>query len=131
MRIRVLATTLFLLTAAAVYGQSRYDVPFAFQVGDNHFAAGWYTVSTDPMSRQILMVSRNGGGAIFITPQSAIEAAAPPAGKLVFRCYGTACFLSQVWRGGSRAGSQLRQSKAEREVASRNTNPTLVYAAVK
>lgn len=134
MRIRVLTTTFFLLTAAAVYGQSRYNVPFGFQVGDNHFAAGWYMVSTNSLSSEILMLSQVGGGSIFIAPQSGIEAkaptGAPTVGKLVFRCYGTTCFLSQVWRTGDSVGRQLRQSRAEREVASRTTQPP-VYASVR
>lgn len=109
--------SLFMMLATAVYGQSRYDVPFTFRVGDQNFAAGHYSISVESMTGGLL-IWPEGGKAIMVRPQNSIQTnAAAPEGKLVFHCYKTACFLSQVWRGGDKLGMQLSESRAERELA--------------
>jgi hypothetical protein len=124
------------LLAASVYGQSglssRYDVPFAFHVGEQNFAAGQYTVSsTNPMG--VMKITAVSGSGIMVLPQCSIETSAPSLGKLVFHRYGNAYFLSEVWRAGSSEGKQLRKSKAEREIAKAAppAEGTAVYASVR
>jgi hypothetical protein len=132
MKFRVLGTTLLLVMASAVYGQ-RFDVPFSFHVGEKSFAAGTYSVTTDSMSGLLLIRSEKGESMIAL-PQCRVQAPTEPlAGKLVFHGHGNVYFLSQVWRGGSDMGIQLRKSAAEREIAKTgaSTQVTSVYASLR
>lgn len=117
MKIRLLGMSLCLMLATAAFGQSRYDVPFAFQVGDQGFAAGHYSVSAASVGHGLL-ISQEGGNSVVVYPRYPIQTNTPaPSGRLVFECYGKTCFLSQVWHGGSTRGMRLGGSKLEREMA--------------
>lgn len=133
MKIRLLGISLLTILAAVASGQSTYNVPFAFRVGEQQLAKGAYVVSFDHVAGGFLKISPEGGGPITVLPQNSIQAPdAAPSGKLVFQCYGTACFLSQVWSSGSNQGLQLRESKAEREMAkAKASTQTTVLAAVR
>ena len=133
MKFRVLGTALLVLMAATAHAQSRFDVPFTFHIGDKTLAAGRYSVSSATTSG-VLLIRSNAGQSMMVLPLCNVPAPKPPsADKLVFHRYGTAYFLSQVWIGGDNVGSQLRQSKAEREIASttRSTQTTQVYASLR
>jgi len=133
MKIRLLGASLLTILAAVASGQSTYNVPFAFHVGEQELAEGAYVVSFDHVAGGFLKIAPEGGGGIMVLTQNSIQAPAPaPAGKLLFQCYGTACFLSQVWSAGSNQGVQLRESKAAREMAkARPSTRTTVLAAVR
>lgn len=126
MKNTLMALGIWIVLAASAYGQSRYDVAFGFQVSDKHFAAGRYHVSTDPMNGG-LTISSAAGSTVLVRPNGSVEGA-PSSGKLVFRCYDHSCFLAQVWQSGSRIGSQLPRSRAEREIA--RTSPSKPVAIV-
>jgi len=131
MKMRLLAVSLFMMLSTAVYAQSRYNVPFAFHIGDRSFAAGQYSVQVDTATGG-LQIWPEGGQATLVRAQSRIPATtAAPAGKLVFDCYGSSCFLSQVWRGGANQGMQLFESKVEREIAKAHSPTTVLLAALR
>ena len=120
MKFRVLGAALFLLMTSAVYGQ-RFNVPFAFHVGEQSLAAGTYNVSVASQSG-LLMIRPQGSQPIQAMPQGTVQATTiPSAGKLVFHRYGNNYFLSQIWRGGYEYGSQLKKTRAEREMAKAQT----------
>lgn len=129
MKMRILAVSVFMMLCTAAFGQSRYHVPFAFQVSGHNFAAGQYSVQVDSITGGLLIQSED-GRATMVRTQNRIQAkAAAPAGKLVFDCYGPACFLSQVWRSGDDQGMQLFESGLEREMAKVHWPATVVLAA--
>ena len=132
MKFRVLGTAAFLLMTSAVYGQ-RFNVPFAFHVGQKTLAAGTYNVSVVNTSG-LLMIRPQAGEAVQAMPQSAVQAATiPDKGKMVFHRYGNTYFLSQIWRGGREFGSQLKKTGAEREMAKSRTpgEETSVFASLR
>ena len=47
-------------------------------------------------------------------------------GKLVFRRYEGACYLSEVWAASSTVGREVSMSKAERALARQGAKPDLV-----
>jgi hypothetical protein len=72
----------------------RADVPFAFQYGSDHYAAGRYTI-THLSDRFIVLRSKSKAGAVMV--QSSYGAATT-TGKLVFNRYGNRYFL-ELQRG--------------------------------
>ncbi len=128
MKNTLIALGIWIALGTAAYGQSRYEIPFAFQIGDRHLAAGHYAISMNPMNGA-LTLSPAAGTAIFLRQQSRVEAPAA-AGRLVFHCYGHSCFLAQVWRNGDPSGTQLMRSASERELAkSYSVKPVAIVQA--
>jgi hypothetical protein len=121
--------SLLLICATAVFGQARYDVPFAFQAGGQSFAAGQYRISTDSMTRGLSIMPES-GGSITLHVQNKIDGTSVlKSGKLVFTCYkDSSCFLSQVWRGGDTVGMQLPETRVERQIA--ETTPQVASTIV-
>jgi hypothetical protein len=110
--------SLFLVLAAAAFGESRYDVPFAFRAGNQSFTAGQYRVAIEPMMR-LVRIWPEGGAPVSVRLQNDIQAnSAMSSGKLVFHCYGRSCVLSQIWRAGTELGTQLPEPKAQPALAS-------------
>ncbi len=74
------------------------DIPFAFTVGNRTFP-GRYTVTR--LNEKIVWIfnSQNQGTAAL---NYQIEGKAPDSSKMVFRRYGNAYFLSEVWVADSR-----------------------------
>lgn len=131
MKSTVLGMAVLALSAAAAYGQSRYDVPFNFRVGEKTFTAGTYTVSkiTDRGNSGPVWVRSETGDHLAVMPQAAVQLArAPESGTLVFHRYGNIYYLSQIWRAGSSEGLELGKSKAEREMARTGTRPEVARA---
>lgn len=117
MHSRVLGTALLLLSATAAFGQSRFDIPFNFRVGDRNLSAGTYIVSGGGALTPARLTG-GAGQAIVVLPQSSVQKMSNPStGALVFRRYNNVYYLSQIWRRGSSEGSQLPMSRSEREVA--------------
>jgi hypothetical protein len=90
----------------------RANVPFAFQYGSDHYAAGHYTirlisdrfVALHGKSRSgFAMVQRNDGGAA-------------AKGKLVFTRYGDRYFLEQIWAPGTDTHLDCVKTAAERRI---------------
>ena len=71
----------------------RADIPFAFQYGSDHYAAGHYTIS-HLSDRFIVLRSKSKAGAVMVQPS---YGAATTDGKLVFNRYGNRYFLEQIW----------------------------------
>jgi len=117
MKNRILAILgLVLLAAASASAQtvqpSQIKVPFAFQVGSEHFAPGTYTIGT--ISNLTLAVRGNAGGAFAsMKPESNGKAVA--GSKVVFRRIGGQYFLAQVWTAGATDHLTAYPTKAEKQ----------------
>ena len=90
------------------------NVPFAFQVGNNDFAAGKYTLERQGLGPDSLR-SPSGRGT-FIAGNPNYESKAKVQPRLVFRCYGDMRFLAEIWGTTSR-GTKIAPGAREREMA--------------
>jgi hypothetical protein len=114
------------IAAAAAHAQDvtplHANVPFDFVVGGQTLHAGQYTLDQGKVGGVVVIapVDRKGDtSAIGIPIQSAAghsNAKLRSETKLVFRCYGNACFLSEVWGIGD-YGRELVKTDRERELA--------------
>jgi hypothetical protein len=118
-------TLLGLATISAAYAQSNQPiqakVPFAFTVQATTLAAGNYqlTYSNTAHILSIRGLDQNSGAAFVTAVPADASASLSGSGKLVFQCYGKACYLAQVLRGGPNGtrGLKLRQTEPERVLA--------------
>jgi len=101
------------LHAQGPSARSQVDVPFAFEVGSTHFAAGTYILS-DPQEH-VLDVQGATRSALAMTWHETNLTPAP-ASKVIFDRYGNQYFLREVWIKGKVEHFLCAESKAEKEV---------------
>ena len=92
----------------------KVDVPFAFDSGSKHFAAGEYII-TQPTQGVILINSENrksGNATAFVAWQQDFKPVT--RGKVVFRRYGDQYFLRGVFVQGTQSHLECAPSKAEK-----------------
>jgi hypothetical protein len=100
-------------------GETVADIPFTFTVANHSLPPGHYTVT--PVNQTLLRIfnSHNQGTVVLTTR---VEGKPPEStGKMVFRRYGDAYFLSEVWVGASGTGREVFQSRSEEELAEKRT----------
>jgi len=133
MRSAFLGLGLLLAVSAAQAQEPRVkaNIPFDFVVGDRVMPAGEYQVSEMGASGQLIAILSEDRKATALMVTSACTTSGPSkSSKLVFHAIGGRYFLSQVWVQGYDQGRQLRESKAEIELAKNGTtSKDLVLAA--
>lgn len=108
------------------------NVPFEFNLGSQHFAAGRYIVRTNYDHLMMIQGGSQSGSALTLWEDNS----KPPArGKMVFRNYNGRLFLHEIWTPGETAHLQCAESKAEKqarkaEVASNHTTAPDVELAL-
>jgi len=111
-----------LLAASACIGQTRGDVvatiPFPFVVAGHTLPAGRYIVS--PVNQNTVRLHQSKGPGMLVSTNAAQRPRSDVSSKLVFHCYESTYFLSQVWITGSDLGRELRRSSAELELAAKS-----------
>ena len=94
-------------------------IPFDFVAGEKTLPAGTYRVEPfkrDSYTTWVIQSTGAGAGAIFMT--SALRGGASDGEpRLVFRKYGEAYVLAQVWPSGDGAGRELIQSRRTRAIS--------------
>jgi hypothetical protein len=121
--VRILITTVLLLSAVSVYVQAQErplltaTVPFAFTVENSNLPAGAYTVSILLPYNMIKVQSADGRKATMIFAIPSRESGASKQAKLVFHRFGNEYFLAQVWEQGSNVHRDLRRGNRARELA--------------
>jgi hypothetical protein len=103
------------------------NVPFTFENGSQHFAAGRYTIRMD--SQHILLI-RGESSSGFV--MAGIDESIHPSETtmVVFRRYGDQYFLREVWVEGETTYTYCMPSKVEQlEIAAAQTAPTAVVVA--
>ena len=105
------------------------DVPFAFQNGSQHFAAGRYTIGK---TNQNILLVRGKSHSGFAMAWSDIDPRPSTTTKVVFRRYGDQYFLREVWLTGESSHTYCLPTKAEKQlqVAGNRTVPTGVEVAL-
>lgn len=116
----VLFSLVLLGFAQAAFGQSiSVKVPFTFVIADRLYPAGEYSLSS---SREKLVVQDSAGKVVSMSLSNAVTGRhAGDNGEVVFHCYASRCFLSELWIPTSEIGRQLLPSRSEIESAKNNT----------
>ena len=118
-RALVIASALTIAAVPVIHAQnakeiSVVNVPFAFEVGSSHFAAGHYTIA-DLQDDRLLQV--RGAGDVSLTPSKPEVANAPSSNtRVVFHQYGGKYFLAEIRTAGTREYVQCIESGAEKQV---------------
>jgi len=90
----------------------RVSVPFGFGVGGKTLAAGDYVMMGG--WHRVRIVSQANGKTLAMTLANDVSGhSAGPNGRIVLRCYGDRCYLSQVWSPVEQNGRQVLPSRAE------------------
>ena len=113
----VLVVTAFLAAVGASAQNMEANIPFNFRVGESLMPAGAYTVSHLGPSGTVMVKSVDQKSAAIVITNATESNRTPTIGKLVFRRYGDAYFLGEIWRPGYQQGRLLTPARAEREVA--------------
>ena len=113
---------------------SSFDVPFQFSINNMVLPAGTYLVQRantpmgDPAMLSIRQANRKGAAQMFIT--NAVESTkSSEQPKLVFNCYGSDCFLSQVWAQDENIGRKTTASRRELLLAKESPAHRVVLVA--
>ena len=103
-------------TAIAQAGQpsTKVNVPFAFDYGTQHFAAGVYTVSM--RDKNILTLS-SGNRSAWAMIQAGYDPTQNKAGYVVFRKYGDRYFLTEYAPASGSLHASVSESAVERRAA--------------
>src|SRR5215831_11501147 len=121
--VRILITTVLLLSAVSVYvqGQERplltATIPFAFTVENINLPAGAYIVSILPPYNMIKVQSADGRKATMTSAIPSRKSEVSKQAKLVFHRFRNEYFLAQVWEQGSNVHRDLRSGSRARELA--------------
>jgi hypothetical protein len=107
-----LASTPSTLHAQTPAHQARINVPFAFEVGSEHFAPGTYLIG---MLNDITLNVRGAAKAAFASMKSASNSKTAAAGKVVFAKVGDRYFLREVWSSGATDHLVAYETKAEKQ----------------
>lgn len=121
-----------LMSGAMLYGQTQRseiaDIPFTFQAGAKVMPAGTYSATITGSGSVIQLQERATGKSVMVGAFVA-KAGRGNQSKLGFRCYGSRCFLSEVWYADQAAGHGIVKSAREKEIAANAEAPKVVYFA--
>ena len=126
---RIFATlsSLALLTAAAAFAQTnatlQADIPFTFRVGTTTLPPGHYTVQPHVAAGVVAIRCSECKSGVMIQTIGVDTGKIQRKATLVFNRYHDTYFLSRVWTPGYSQGRELRQSRAEREMALNGSQP--------
>jgi hypothetical protein len=116
----VFALTIFAGKASAqIVGELGADIPFQFHVGTRELPAGRYRVHVlDEASARIMEItSADGSTSALFEVQESDAKSAPAQSELIFNKYGDDYFLSQLYDQGEPSGSELIESRYEKQIS--------------
>jgi hypothetical protein len=100
------------LSAQMPAPRSLVNIPFDFQVGSAHLAAGQYVISNP---QNVLLLVQGAKRSAFAITSRETSSTPSKVSKVVFHQLGNQYFLREVWTMGDSEGLSCPQSKAERE----------------
>jgi hypothetical protein len=89
-------------------------VPFEFNIAKQTFPAGEYVIWSE---RDQVFLRIAGGKTVAMVQSNRTIHGGGKTGKVLFRCYGKRCFLSQLWPPDPDQARELLLSKPEMELA--------------
>ena len=115
----VFALTIFAGKASAqIDGDLDAEIPFQFHVGTRELPAGKYRIHLDEASLRIMEITSADGSAsaLFQVQESDVKSA-PAQSELIFNKYGDNYFLSKLYDEGNPSGSQVIESRYEKQLS--------------
>jgi hypothetical protein len=100
-------------------GETVADIPFNFTVANRALPPGRYTVAR--VNQTLLRIFNSHNQGTLVLAHSAEGMAPEETGKMIVHRYGATYFLSEVWDPTSGSVRKLFQSRAEAEVARKQT----------
>jgi len=116
----VFALTIFAGKASAqIDGDLDADIPFQFHVGPKELPAGRYRVHVlDEGTQRIMEItSADGSTSALFQVQESDAKSAPAQSELIFNKYGDDYFLSKLYDEGDPSGSELIESRYEKQIS--------------
>jgi len=113
------------LPALAQGRETKFNVPFSFNVDKEVLPAGTYVVA-QVFEASLMIRGASNGHATLVSSMGVESADREKPCKLVFHRYGNRYFLSQAWLGLRTSGRELLRSNEESEIA-RNAHPQTEY----
>jgi hypothetical protein len=111
--------------SAQIEGVIKVNVPFTFYVGNTELPAGEYTirraVATNPDVLEIR--SADSKTAVLVLGRPAHSTTTPSKTQLIFKKYGDAAVLSQIFEAGNASGVELPKLLQEERVAKGGATP--------
>jgi len=109
-------------------GDTIVNVPFAFHAANQTLPAGRYAITRIDETNLRFTGAHSRG--VFVQTHS-VEGKAPEGhGRVVFRRYGDAYFLSEVWLAARATGRKAFPTRAERELAATETEGELAVLQI-
>ena len=104
---------------AQIIGELEANIPFQFHAGNAKFPAGKYLIhvldNTDLTVMEIR--SADGSTSALFEVHDAEANSAPGKSELIFNKYGNDYFLSKLFDEGDPSGSELIESRAEKQIS--------------
>ena len=116
----VFALTIFVGKAhAQIVGDLEADIPFQFHVGNTELPAGDYRIQMlDDSNLTVMKITSADGSASALFQVHDFDAkSAPTRSELIFNKYGNDYFLSKLFDEGDPSGSELIESRAEKQIS--------------
>lgn len=117
------------LSALGQEGTVTAQVPFQFVLGDKTFSAGEYGFWSD---KETVFVQNQQGKRIAILLANHVAGhSKSETGQVVFDCYQSQCFLSQIWSPLQNDGRQVLRTRLQTELAARKPGTYVALAGKK
>ena len=115
----VFALTIFASKASAqIDGDLDAEIPFQFHVGTRELPAGKYRIHLDEASLRIMEItSADGSASALFQVQESDAKSAPARSELIFNKYGDNYFLAELYDEGNPSGSELIESRYEKQLS--------------
>ena len=116
----VFALTIFAGKAhAQIVGNLDVDVPFQFHAGDTKLPAGKYRIHVldDAGLRVMEITAADGSSSTLFQVQESDAKSAPAQSELIFNKYGNEYFLAKLFDEGDPSGSELIESRFEKQIS--------------
>jgi len=104
---------------AQIVGNLDADIPFQFHVGNTVLPAGSYRIKVlDDSNLNVMEISSmDGSSSAFFQVQESYAKTTPDRSELIFNKYGDQYFLSKLFDQGEPDGSELTESRAEKQIS--------------
>jgi len=116
----IFALTIFAGKASAqIDGDLDADIPFQFHVGTRELPAGKYRVHVlDEANLRVMQItSADGSTSALFQVEDSDAKSAPAQSELIFNKYGDNYFLSKLYDEGNPSGSQVIESRYEKQLS--------------
>jgi hypothetical protein len=114
----ILAGILLVLAARApaqaqIVGQVKANIGYSFMIGDKTLPPGEYTFRMESDAQAMTVQNQKGDNFAQFEVRQTTANHTPRHSELVFRKFGNTEFLSKIFEGGSRSGSELTETSKE------------------